>query len=411
MNELIAADIQTLSPSSIIELYVLDCTALGGSVFRFHNGTNHLQQNIVWQGETYTRFPIEVTGFEMTGQGQLPRPTVKVSNVLSAITTILMNNNDLLDAKFTRKRTLQKYLDAVNFAGGVNPTADPAAYFADDVYWVDRKSMEDRDQVQFELASAADLQGTQLPKRVVTQNICAWIYRGVECGYTGIPLWDEKDNTIPLPPASAAGQTLIAAYNAMNAAKANVVSKQSLAETAKNNYQAALVYTQTAYYNVDSAYAREGRFTISAWPIPGTAYFARRNPVLGTFGYFAGSKVFLGGIYTSGAYRESWTELSGSLGNSRMNSSPSDFYEILHNTRDESNVAAKLALYNTALVNVVNAQVAYGTTVSTFNAALAALPTDDQMYSQDKCGKRINSCKKRFGVGQIPFGGFPGVQR
>src|SRR6185436_10692242 len=180
-SSLITSEIQKLEPSAVIELFVVDATALGGDVLRFHAGTNALKQNVVWQGETYVRFPIEVSGFEFSGTGQIPRPKIRVSNVFSSITAILIAYNDLLGAKVTRKRTLAKYLDAVNFDGGVNPDADTTAEIADDVYFVDRKSAEDRDVVEFELAASIDVAGVMLPRRQIIQNICTWRYRGSEC--------------------------------------------------------------------------------------------------------------------------------------------------------------------------------------------------------------------------------------
>lgn len=182
--ESITSEIQKLEPSAVIELFVLDCTTLGGSIFRFHAGTNALKQNITWQGEVYTRFPIQASGFEISAQGSLPRPRLRASNALSVVTTLLLELDDLAGATVYRKRTLKKYLDAVNFEGGVNADADPDAHFVDDKFYIDRKIAENRDLVEFELSSALDLAGVQVPRRQVISNLCAWAYRGGECGYT-----------------------------------------------------------------------------------------------------------------------------------------------------------------------------------------------------------------------------------
>jgi lambda family phage minor tail protein L len=189
----ITSEIQKLEPSAIIELFELDATALGGDLLRFHAGTNQLVQNIVWAGNSYVRYPINATGFEYSGTGSLPRPKVQVSNFMSGITALLLEFNDLMGAKFTRKRTLLKYLDAVNFPGGVNASADPDASFPDEIFYVDRKSMENRDGVEFELAASFDLVGIQLPRRQIIQNICPWKYRGGECGYTGTNYFTTAD--------------------------------------------------------------------------------------------------------------------------------------------------------------------------------------------------------------------------
>lgn len=189
----ITSEIQKLEPSAIIELYELDATTLGGDLIRFHGGTNELNENVIWQGNAYLRYPVNATGFEYSGTGSLPRPKVVVSNFMSAITILLLEFNDLMGAKFTRKRTLVKYLDAVNFTGGVNAAADPSAAFPDEVYFIDRKALENRDGVQFELACSFDLIGIQLPLRQIVRNICPWKYRGGECGYTGTNFFTTAD--------------------------------------------------------------------------------------------------------------------------------------------------------------------------------------------------------------------------
>jgi lambda family phage minor tail protein L len=190
----ITTEIQKLEPSAVIELFVLDCTDIGGDVFRFHAGTNELSANITWQGNVYTRFPIQASGFEVSAQGSLPRPRLRASNVLSVITTLLLELDDLAGAAVYRKRTLKKYLDAVNFEGGVNLDADPDAHFVDDKYYVDRKITENRDVVEFELSAAMDLAGISVPRRQVIANLCSWEYRGGECGYTDTRYFKADDS-------------------------------------------------------------------------------------------------------------------------------------------------------------------------------------------------------------------------
>lgn len=181
----IAGDIQKLNLGAVVEMYALDLTPMGGSLLRFHPGVNFNNSNLVWQGNTYTRYPVQAEGFEFSSKGQLPRPTLRVSNVGSALTAYIALYGDLVGAPLTRKRTFVKYLDAVNFVGSVNATADPTAYFPDDVYYIDRKANENKNFIEFELASVLDLAGVKLPRRQIIQNICPWLYRGSECGYAG----------------------------------------------------------------------------------------------------------------------------------------------------------------------------------------------------------------------------------
>ncbi len=181
MSSSVISDIQGINPSSIIELFTLTTTAaLHGSAttYRFHAGSS-LNSNgeIVWAGNSYQRFPVEADGFAFQ-KGQIPRPTLTVSNALGTITSILLTvnetttGNDLTGATVVRIRTLVKFLDAVNFAGGVNPygTPDPNAEFPQEIYSIDRKASETRDAVSFELAAPIDLAGVRAPKRQCTRK-------------------------------------------------------------------------------------------------------------------------------------------------------------------------------------------------------------------------------------------------
>lgn len=177
----------------MVELFVLDPTALGGNVTRFHSGLNELQSPVVWDGDTYSPFPVEASGFELSGRGTLPQPKLRVANVTGLISALCFELDDLVGATLTRKRTLVKYLDAVNFTGGVNPTADPSQAFPDEIWTVNRKAEENSVFVDFELAAAFDVSGVKLPRRPVIANVCPWLYRGAECGYAGGPVADIND--------------------------------------------------------------------------------------------------------------------------------------------------------------------------------------------------------------------------
>ena len=176
------SEVQKINPSAIIELFTLQLdTALHGAstIYRFHAGSN-LDANgeIVFAGNSYLRFPIEATGFAYQ-RGQLPRPKVIISNATGLISAILdaVNDvtagNDLTGATFTRIRTMARFLDAVNFPGNTNPlgTPDPTAEFKRQIFIVDRKSAENREVVEFELAASTDMAGVRAPKRQCTRAL------------------------------------------------------------------------------------------------------------------------------------------------------------------------------------------------------------------------------------------------
>jgi lambda family phage minor tail protein L len=71
----IADQLTRLEVSAKIELLVVDTTVVGGSVYYLVNETNALSLPVVWQGQTYTPYPIMASGFEQRGDGPLPRPS------------------------------------------------------------------------------------------------------------------------------------------------------------------------------------------------------------------------------------------------------------------------------------------------------------------------------------------------
>ena len=180
VNSAVFSNLQSINPSAIIELFTLQLsTALHGAntIYRFHAGSSlNANGQIVWDGNAYLRFPIQATGFAFQ-KGQLPRPMITISNATGLISSILLSvnettaGNDLTGATVTRIRTLAKFIDAVNFADGVNATADPTAEFPQEVYSIDRKATETREIVEFELAAPTDLAGVRIPGRQATRSI------------------------------------------------------------------------------------------------------------------------------------------------------------------------------------------------------------------------------------------------
>ena len=180
VNASVFSSLQDINPSAIIELFTLQLsTALHGAntIYRFHGGSNlNANGKIVWAGNEYLRFPIQASGFAFQ-KGQLPRPKIVISNATGLISSILLSvnetttGNDLTGATVTRIRTLAKFLDAVNFADGTNPTADDEAEFPQEIYSIDRKATETRELVEFELAAPTDLAGVRIPKRQCTRSI------------------------------------------------------------------------------------------------------------------------------------------------------------------------------------------------------------------------------------------------
>lgn len=199
----LAGVLQEIAPSAIIELFQLQLTQdLHGvnETYYFHAGLNQgAIANITWRGQSYIAFPVQAEGFEYNGQGQLPRPKIQISNVLSTISALILTlPSGLEGAKITRIRTLARYLDPSNFLGEIPAgyAPDQTAEFPREIYYIDRKSAETRDIVEFELAAVFDLAGIRAPKRACIANVCQWVYRSTECGYTGSNYFNENDQVV-----------------------------------------------------------------------------------------------------------------------------------------------------------------------------------------------------------------------
>lgn len=391
------SELQKVAPSSVIELFEIQTVAaLHGLdyTYRFHAGTSALANGrIYWDGNAYDRMPIECDGFEYSGNGQLPRPKLRASNIMGTISMILLTvndttaGNDLVGAKVTRIRTMARYIDAANFPGGVNPygTPDPTAEFPREVYYIDRKVAETRDVVEWELASVFDLIGVRAPKRQCISNICQWVYRSTECGYSGPPVVDANDQPLPGVQPSPLGVVYNNAEAAFNISAATLSTRTSELNTARNNLNAA----QGDWYLAETRYTRLGSAS-HVRIISGQ-----------TTAVWSGSTVSLGETYRQGIYRE------------RISSTY--YYEIQRWTYDNTAVVNAQNAYNTALSNYNTALADYNTKLAAKNAAFTAWQTSPQFVgdinaSGDECGKRLSSCRLRFGpASELPFGSFPGI--
>ena len=190
------SELNKINPSSIIELFELELTVglhipAGNpnnldTVFRFHAGANLNNFGpIRFNGNDYQRVAVQIEGFEDTGKGTIPSPTLTFSNLggitkdgtvmtmsdFLAIVNLTTPGNDLLDAKVTRLMPLASALDNDNFVGD-NPFGTPSTdRLQDRIYFIDRKSVENRQVVQFELVSVLDMQNKRIPARIVTRDL------------------------------------------------------------------------------------------------------------------------------------------------------------------------------------------------------------------------------------------------
>ena len=200
------AELNKINPSHIIELFELELTvglhiATGNpqnlpTTYRFHAGANlNSFGEVIYRGNAYQRVAVQTEGFEKKSTGVLTRPIITFSNlggivrdpstnIARTMSDFLANvnfvtpNNDLTKAKITRKMPLASALDDGNFLSGSNPfntSVDTSNGLVDrlrdEIFVIDRKAIENRQVVQFELTAAHDLENRLIPQRTVTRDL------------------------------------------------------------------------------------------------------------------------------------------------------------------------------------------------------------------------------------------------
>lgn len=212
------SDYQKLEPGDAIRLIEVDGSAFGvADVLRFHShniphseaeilaaGGDESQipaKSIWWQGNEYSAWPYEIDGVEASTTGSSASPKLSVANIDASITALCLAYDDMLQAKVTIRDTLAQYLDAVNFPDG-NPAADPTQEKFQ-VWYIDAKTSETNEIIEFALSSPMDLQGLMIPTRQL-HSMCTWCIRGKYrsgdgCDYAGTKYFDRHGNPVDDP--------------------------------------------------------------------------------------------------------------------------------------------------------------------------------------------------------------------
>ena len=379
------ADVQKGWHSAIVEMFDIDLTAITGDpedIFYFTNQLKPDETKIQWKGKTYEALPLLSSGYETNTTGQIAQPVLTVANIFGTFTDVIKNLEDLVGGKVTRRRTFAKYLDG-------EPEADTLQEFPIDVYYIERKTEETALSITWQLSSVMDLEGLQLPRRVITQNHCLWRYRSSECGYTGAPVFNSNDEVISTSGLSAEAAAVVNAWTLNEQRKAeykNAVSVRNKAfESQQNEYNANV--------KIETKYSRTAPLSYSTGGL-GLFFFR--------FAYWNGVLTSLNQFYRQGILRETTT-------NGGRYQIKTSYYEIERWGGDPARCAAAGAVLAAADVTLATATSNYNASQAALSAALAALPALDPLWNIDVCGKRVKSCQLHFPEQSIPYGGFPGA--
>lgn len=469
----IKQDVKSSWHDTIVQLFELDLSAITNNAndqFYFTSDIFPDGTKIIWQGQVYEPFPISAIGFETTTKGTMPQPELTVANVLGTLAPITSAFDDLIGAKIIRRRTLSKYLD-----NGISP--NPGEEFPLDIYYIERKTSETSLSITWQLSNKIDLEGLQLPRRVITQNYCLWKYRSSECSYVGPPIADDRDRPIS-GDGSGGSQDFINASNVLQAARnrqrqvqasLNLAKGRVLSDCEPTNLPNLFGYgSLVPPHSFSIVVSGQPLFGIvegnvvdvnskSAMHRPGITLSTDQMVLIpddNVFGPIYQIDLFASGVVTSGEpnpplvntesyYSESspvsyafpitdpdipggnknnlplFAIVSGQTislvtsgvgyyrGPRRKESIKGifgiDAIDFSGTTCADSQAAVSGLTVDLAVANsgLTSAQTAY-------DAALAALPSGSTVFNQDVCGKRLNSCRLRFGA-DLPYGAFPGA--
>jgi len=149
--------------SAFVELFSVDATAFGGSLFFFCNELSSSGGNVSFGGVVYQAVPVQLAGWDMTSTGASAKPTLSVSNIGKILLAAVISQGDLVGAKVERKRTFAKFLD-----GGATPNS--TAFIGPDKMVIEQKTFHDRSMIQFQLSSVMDRMGLKIPRRQVLKD-------------------------------------------------------------------------------------------------------------------------------------------------------------------------------------------------------------------------------------------------
>lgn len=457
---------------TIVELYELDLTPLGitgTQKYYFTNGVDPTasSRKLRWRGDDktsgfsivdYEPLPIVATGFEKTTKGQIPTPELTVSNIFGTLSEAIEDLDDLIGAKLIRRRTFFKHLTNQS-------DVDYTEFFPNDVFYIERKTNENNLSVTFALASPLDLEGLQLPKRIVTQNYCVWKYRGTECGYNGGPVADPFNNVVSVSNPTAAEQAYMDAAEDVELRRRRLKQRVAEEAEAKTNKEQACDPNAVTIEERRSGYSgdddetlldvsemsfaiddTDGQFLL--WGGANKTGDAEYRPSFKTFNTGFSNDDYSN---TTGPIYEVINDYDGLFSGQREYDFPNTFAlqpknaepvvvvdgQIIDPSRvgdgEDYNVGNERnsdgyrvfaiekiedgtlscndaeTKYNDATADRQTAQTELDNAIDALNTANNNLPAGSSLRSADICGKQVSSCKLRFPDQPLPFGGFPGA--
>jgi len=341
---------------------------------------------------TYAPYPVTSGSFETKVTGAIARPIVSFSNVGNNFTTLIGTTDItlLVGKKIIRRTTLKKYL------AGESADTEPGVQsveFARQVWTISKIKSRDAVEVSFELKAPFDLKGVKIPARQIISNACPWEYTGAS------PTLSEADK--------CGGCTWSKDGSIKNSFGASDVS-QKVYVTLDDEY----IYSNAESYTDYTAAASSASFAVDAF-IKTTGESATEISVTGSYTNVT-NLVRYWQVVTAGTKAQLGT--------------PSESNTKFQAVRVFSPSYSASTTYKAYTDDRLNEIVKSGDYVwKTKQATKGNTPGFTEYWRRaDECGKRLQSCNKRFGFNAVnatasgskgkttlknsvlPFGGFPG---
>jgi lambda family phage minor tail protein L len=197
--------LQSLANDS--ELLLFDLTNFNKSS-PFDQFSFTANDGVVFGGISYLPLACTIDGLEVTNAGQLPTPTLSVSDATTEDSLIISGLVDFYGGLEGSWITIRQVL-RMNLDDGIAP--NPAATKPVQKFQISHvKEMVPGVGVSFELTTPLELLETRLPTQLALTK-CPWRYRFLlECPYASNSAeWDVQGNPVPVgSPLAACGKTL-----------------------------------------------------------------------------------------------------------------------------------------------------------------------------------------------------------
>lgn len=482
-NSSILAELYKYNPSALIELYELDLTPLqeyyslkgfpiATTKYYFHNGYSKLfgttTPEVIWGNPevTYLARPIQMDGIQVSSAGEIPRPSLTVSNQDLFFSALSKAYSKLVGAKITRIRTFVKFLNEANFKKNLVTNSEYNA-----TYWtlpLGGATLTGNQSDPLGGTGAVRLTNGNSTPAILRVNLPNGIVANGTDTYTfsfyvkrisgnGTPIADLNDGTSfnyssklitgqwvrvswsGIPSAgtktffdlqSDSVNNLVMDFFGIQIEKNSVVTEyQKVGTTWNPTADPNAKFPDDVYFIDRVSEEIPGQMTFElapAWDIEGIMlprrqvvanicpWTYKKSPcnwsvkgiVAGTVGGTASA--------TTGTYN--YVTTTGGTGTGAKLKVVINTGSQLYSTGSTVTVATPGTGYSIGDVLTVAGTSLGGTTSNNLTFTLTAI-TAPNYYdandlvvtdaAQDQCGKRFTSCKIRFGSRTLPFGGFP----